>query len=94
MAKSSRRSTKVVTMPTRVSPHALSQSPSPADSDIARRAFELYCERGCQPGRDVEDWLQAERELREEANSRAALPELSAASATLEEVVEPAAGTA
>jgi hypothetical protein len=35
-----------------------------ADSEIARRAFELYCERGAQHGSDLEDWLQAERELR------------------------------
>jgi len=94
MAKTTRRSTKVVAMPTRVTPHAVSQSPNPADADIARRAFELFCERGCQHGRDVEDWLQAERELREEANSAAALPELSAASVTMREIVEPATGTA
>ena len=94
MAKSTRRSPKVVTMPTRVTSHALSPSPNPADADIARRAFELYCERGCQHGRDLEDWLQAERELREEANSAAALSELSAASATMREIVEPATGTA
>ena len=35
-----------------------------ADGDIARRAFEIYCERGFQHGHDVEHWLQAERELR------------------------------
>ena len=34
------------------------------DSDIARRAFEIFCERGWRHGHDVEDWLQAERELR------------------------------
>lgn len=34
-----------------------------SDSDIARRAFELYCARGCQDGHDADDWLQAEREL-------------------------------
>lgn len=34
--------------------------------DIARRAFELYEARGCEQGHDVEDWLQAERELAEE----------------------------
>jgi hypothetical protein len=33
-------------------------------NDIARRAFELFCERGSAHGHDVEDWLQAERELR------------------------------
>ena len=37
----------------------------PGNDDIARRAFELYCARGCENGHDVEDWLQAERELRE-----------------------------
>lgn len=31
--------------------------------DIARRAYDLYLMRGCEPGHDVEDWLQAEREL-------------------------------
>jgi hypothetical protein len=38
---------------------------SPSASDIARRAFELYCARGYENGQDVQDWLQAERELRE-----------------------------
>jgi len=36
----------------------------PTPSDIARRAFEIYCGRGYEPGHDVEDWLQAEGELR------------------------------
>jgi hypothetical protein len=31
---------------------------------VARRAYELYLARGREPGRDVEDWLRAERELR------------------------------
>jgi hypothetical protein len=30
---------------------------------IARRAFEFYCARGGGHGQDVDDWLQAEREL-------------------------------
>ena len=30
---------------------------------IRRRAYELYLERGGAPGRDVDDWLQAEQEL-------------------------------
>jgi len=38
---------------------------SPSASDIARRAFELYCARGYGDGQDIQDWLQAERELRE-----------------------------
>jgi hypothetical protein len=31
--------------------------------NIRRRAYEIYLERGSVPGRDLEDWLQAEREL-------------------------------
>lgn len=36
----------------------------PTPEAIARRAYELYLARGRAPGRDVEDWLRAERELR------------------------------
>ena len=73
MVKSTRRTTKVVAMPRPASTTTvLSQSTNPTDAAIAKRAFELYCERGCQAGRDVEDWLQAERELQETASSTAA----------------------
>lgn len=34
--------------------------------DIAHRAYELYVQRGREPGRDVEDWVRAEEELRSE----------------------------
>jgi NADPH:quinone reductase-like Zn-dependent oxidoreductase len=33
------------------------------EHDIRTRAHELYLGRGAQPGRELEDWLQAEREL-------------------------------
>jgi Protein of unknown function (DUF2934) len=73
MAKSTRKTTNVVTMPrpTSTTPER-SPSTSLTDTDIAKRAFGLYCERGWQDGRDVEDWLQAERELRATATSTAA----------------------
>jgi hypothetical protein len=32
-------------------------------SDIAVRAYELFLQRGAEPGRDLEDWLEAERQL-------------------------------
>jgi hypothetical protein len=35
----------------------------PTPDDIARRAYELFEQRGREHGLDVEDWLQAEREL-------------------------------
>jgi hypothetical protein len=31
---------------------------------IRRRAYELYLQRGKGPGRELEDWLQAEEEIR------------------------------
>jgi len=31
--------------------------------DIAHRAYELYVQRGGEPGKDVEDWVRAEKEL-------------------------------
>jgi hypothetical protein len=34
-----------------------------SETEIARRAFEVFCARGGQPGRALDDWLQAEREL-------------------------------
>jgi DUF2934 family protein len=33
--------------------------------DIARRAFEIYCERSRADGSDIDDWLRAERECAE-----------------------------
>lgn len=49
---------------------ALSQLERPApvseaelQACIAKRAYELYEQRGCQHGYDMEDWLQAAREV-------------------------------
>jgi hypothetical protein len=36
---------------------------SAREQEIRRRAYEIYLERGAQPGLELEDWLQAEREL-------------------------------
>ncbi|MCI0390914.1 MAG: DUF2934 domain-containing protein [Acidobacteria bacterium] len=36
----------------------------PTQEEIERRAYELYLARGGAPGQDVDDWLQAECELR------------------------------
>ena len=35
----------------------------PTHESIAMRAYEIYIERGAAPGRDLDDWLQAEQEL-------------------------------
>jgi Protein of unknown function (DUF2934) len=35
----------------------------PTKKQIEARAYELYLQRGCEDGHDVEDWLTAEKEL-------------------------------
>ena len=40
----------------------------PRQQDIAERAYELYVARGGEHGRDLEDWLRAEKQLIEELN--------------------------
>jgi hypothetical protein len=37
---------------------------SVTSTDVARRAYDLYLARGREHGHDVDDWMQAERELR------------------------------
>jgi hypothetical protein len=44
---------------------------SAREEEIKLRAYEIYLERGEQPGRELDDWLQAERELEGRALSRA-----------------------
>ena len=63
MPRSTRRTPRnVIEMPRATQAPAASAQPT-AD-DIARRAFELFCQRGSEHGHDLEDWLEAERELR------------------------------
>jgi hypothetical protein len=38
-------------------------TPVPKEADIAHRAYDLFLARGCEHGHDVDDWLQAERQL-------------------------------
>lgn len=73
MPKSARRrADNVLTMPPMESQATAAIASGATESDIARRAFELYCERGREDGHDVDDWLTAERELRDVSSSSAA----------------------
>ena len=36
---------------------------STPEQEIRNRAYEIYLQRGAHPGYEVEDWLQAEREV-------------------------------
>ena len=38
-----------------------------AHDHIAHRAYELYEERGREPGHDIDDWLKAEHDIEERA---------------------------
>ena len=40
----------------------------PTPAEIRHRAFEIHIERGGIHGCDLDDWLQAERELQEKYN--------------------------
>ena len=45
-------------------------APEPGRDLVAMRAYELYLERGAGDGRELDDWLTAERELREREAKR------------------------
>jgi hypothetical protein len=54
-------------MPSKAKRSNLAQTQAPAvqpcDNDVRSRAYEIYIARGEQPGRELDDWLQAEQEL-------------------------------
>jgi hypothetical protein len=54
-----------VTAAPQVRKSAGSNAPTPIDleAQIRQRAYELYEERGRAPGRETDDWFQAEREV-------------------------------
>jgi hypothetical protein len=43
----------------------ISRAPMNLDEEIRRRAYELYLQRGPGSGSEAEDWLTAEREVRQ-----------------------------
>jgi hypothetical protein len=51
----------------------------PTEEEIRIRAYELFLDRGGQPGQETEDWLRAERDLTDLYNqpgATVALPKL------------------
>ena len=67
MVKSARRKTAaaVNTAADRASTLRQNLSATTTDRDIPCRAYELYEKRGREHGHDLDDWLQAERELQD-----------------------------
>jgi hypothetical protein len=54
------------------SPAKIDMMPDPVRSEdvIRERAYELYENRGCEPGQDKQDWLRAEQEIVNKKNVR------------------------
>jgi len=60
MAKSTRKSTAEQ----RVDEHGAEASLAPSHDEIAVRAYEIYLSQGTAPRNDLDNWLEAERQLR------------------------------
>ena len=56
-------STETETTSTQAVTREVSAENSAREEEIRRRAYEIYLEGGEQPGRELDDWLLAEREL-------------------------------
>ena len=52
----------------------MSDSNTPTHEQITRRAYEIFVERGQPEGRDLEHWLEAEKQLRATGQSKNATP--------------------
>jgi hypothetical protein len=55
--------TKVATTASRAAKPVARKPALPTRQQIAGRAYEIYSNAGRQPGREVEFWLEAERQL-------------------------------
>jgi hypothetical protein len=40
--------------------------PPPTEAEISRRAHEIFLARGGTPGKELDDWLRAEQELKQQ----------------------------
>jgi len=61
----SRASDATQSLPPDAERQSSSMASEPSEEDIRMRAYHRYLERGGGHGMDFEDWLEAEREVRE-----------------------------
>jgi hypothetical protein len=59
----------------------MSDSNLPSHEQITRRAYEIFIERGRPEGRDLEHWLEAEKQLRAVGQGKNASPVAATSSA-------------
>lgn len=55
-------------------PESMQKYSDEVREQIAKKAYELYEQRGREAEHDVEDWLKAEELIRKEMNDRRAAP--------------------
>lgn len=53
-----------------ISPGLTVSSVTPSQDEISLRAHQIWCQQGCPQGHDVDNWLEAEHQLRTESASR------------------------
>ncbi|MER3417314.1 MAG: hypothetical protein C4297_14060 [Gemmataceae bacterium] len=49
----------------------MAQVPTPTHEEIAKRAYEKWVQKGRPEGTSLQDWLEAEAELKQEMMARA-----------------------
>ena len=59
---------RVMDEATAIYPDTFDTSPTP--DEIAAEAYSIYLARGAEDGRDQDDWLEAERRLKDRRSSR------------------------
>jgi hypothetical protein len=66
------------------------KSKNPSREEIELRAYQIYVERGCEDGHDLEDWLAAEELLTAAAESEILAPPMDDSPRTVVEASRPA----
>ena len=56
---------------------------------IAKRAYEIYLRNGSKPGRDLENWVQAENELKQQPAKSVAVASMGTPAAKTSAVAQP-----
>ena len=62
--------TAVATRPAAAKSASSTRGPQPTHEQISKRAHEIWIKRGCKPGQDEQNWLEAEAQLRAEMAGR------------------------
>lgn len=59
---------------TDITPQTSLDSAAPSHEEISLRAHQLWCQQGCPQGHDLDNWLEAQRQLLSEYANRSPIP--------------------